>query len=78
MHSRQQLARRIFMGNDKHGTDSTRSEGLDASRDRDDGARSVTDLIDIIERTAFERYLSDRKTRTSLRWSEASPSRAEI
>jgi hypothetical protein len=66
------------MGNDKHGTDSARSERLDSSRDRDDGARSVTDLIDIIERTAFERYLSDRKTRTQLRWSAASPSRAEI
>ncbi|HEX9875279.1 MAG TPA: hypothetical protein VGC50_01340 [Gammaproteobacteria bacterium] len=66
------------MGNDKQGTDNARSERLDSSRDRDDGARSVTDLIDIIERTAFERYLSDRKTRAQLRWSEASPSRAEI
>jgi hypothetical protein len=31
----------------------------------------VTDLIDSIERTAFKRYLSDRKARAHMQWSTA-------
>ena len=64
------------MENDKPGSDDPSGIDFDALDTDEAHAKSVTDLIDSIERTAFKRYISIREHRRQYSWS--SPDRAEV
>lgn len=58
------------MENDKPGSDDPSSADFGTVEDGDEAnARSVTDLIDNIERNAFKRYISVREHRRQYAWS---------
>ena len=58
------------MEHDKPGSDDPSGADLDTLDDANEAnAKSVTDLIDRIERTAFQRYVSIREHRRKYSWS---------
>ena len=58
------------MEHDKPGSKDPSSADFDIVGDGDEtGAKSVTDLIDNIERDAFKRYVSIREHRRQYAWS---------
>ena len=64
------------MENDKPGSNDPRGTDFDLLDTGEAHAKSVTDLIDSIERTAFKRYVSMREHSRQYSWSF--PDRAEL